>query len=191
MDCLIFRQDAQPCSEVQMWWNRWNSWNDVINYPLDHIQGLALMESMGSMDQWSSHSMDSMDLSIRDPTDHPQPYIQPWMDNIKITSFKTKERKKKNKRKIMQCTSKMSNSNYAKIQNAKCNRTPVPSKYRQGSNAWNHISTWCRKPENQKHTKMLGIPLSHPITSHHPLTSCGRQDQRPAPSSNPTRHGDS
>jgi hypothetical protein len=39
------------------------------------------------------------DLSTRDPTDHPEPYIQPWMDNIKTTSFKTKETKEKEKEK--------------------------------------------------------------------------------------------
>lgn len=43
------------------------------------------------------------------------------------------QKKKQNKRKIMQCTSKMTNSNYAR--DAKCNRTPDPSKNLQGSNA--------------------------------------------------------
>lgn len=98
--------------------------------------------------------MDSMDLSIRDPTDHPQPYIQPWMDNIKITSFKTKERKKKNKRKIMQCTSKMSNSNYAKMQNANATERQILQNIFRAAT---HEIISQLNAENQKHTKTLGI----------------------------------
>lgn len=43
---------------------------------------------------------ESIDLSTRDPTDHPEPYIQPW-DNIKITFIQNKTEKKKTA-KIMQ-----------------------------------------------------------------------------------------
>lgn len=91
-----------------------------------------------------------------------------------------------NKRNIMQCTSNSENDKF-KL----CNRTPAgPSKRLQGSNAWNHINV-----EVSAESRNAPKPgHMHPQTqSHHNnlLTSFGKQDQRPAPSSYLTTHEDS
>lgn len=156
---------------VRVWllWSRWSS------------------QSMDSMD-----SMESIDLSTRDPTDHPGT-LHTTMDG----QYKNHLIQKKRDQKKSQDHAEQKEDNAMHPENDKfkiCKNAKNATEHqilRKIFRAATHEIISQLDAENQKHTKSLGIPISDPITSHHPLTSCGRQDQRPAPSSNPTKHGDS
>lgn len=131
---------------------------------------------MDSMD-----SMESMDSSTRDA---PEPYIQPWMDNIKITSFK---KKKQNKRKIMQCTSKMTNSNYAKMQNA-TERQILRNVFRAATHEI--ISQLDAEKAETKLSAFQSHTQSHPnIHSHHAVDEIRGQLRRQIQQSTKTLRG--